>query len=79
MDWARTYLSWYVDLVASVVAFGAGAEPSQPKKIKAALEIWLAQRNPVEKVIRVAAYVSLGDPRPAIEAVASTQVRLRAE
>jgi D-alanyl-D-alanine carboxypeptidase len=64
--------------VASSIAFGvalfaapaAQAEPTQAKQIQAALENWVAERAPAEKVTGIAAYVSFGDPGPAIEAFA---------
>src|ERR1700736_2776282 len=46
------------------------AEPRLPEKVQAALESWLAERAPVEKATGIAAYVSFGDPGPAIEAFA---------
>jgi len=51
-------------------ATGANAEPNVTEKVQAALETWLADRAPVEKVTGIAAYVSFGDPGPAIEAFA---------
>jgi len=56
--------------VAFVAAVGARAEPRLPEKVQAALESWLAERAPVEKATGIAAYVSFGDPGPAIEAFA---------
>src|SRR5277367_1493841 len=56
--------------VAFVAAVGAKAEPRLPEKVQAALESWLAEREPVEKATGIAAYVSFGDPGPAIEAFA---------
>ena len=56
--------------VAFVVAVGARAEPRLPEKVQAALESWLAERDPVEKATGIAAYVSFGDSGPAIEAFA---------
>jgi D-alanyl-D-alanine carboxypeptidase len=55
-----------------MVAFDAGAEPGRPEKVQAALEAWLAERAPLEQVTGIAAYISLGDPGPAIEAFAGT-------
>jgi len=75
MAGARVFLSACVGIIASVVAFGAGAEPSRPEKVQAALERWLAERAPLEKVTGIAAYISLGDPGPAIEAFAGTTGR----
>jgi D-alanyl-D-alanine carboxypeptidase len=46
------------------------AEPRLPEKVQAALESWLAERAPIEKATGIAAYVSFGDPGPAIEAFA---------
>ena len=52
------------------LAVTARAEPSHLEKVQAVLEKYLADRAPVEKVTGVAAYVSFGDPGPAIEAFA---------
>jgi D-alanyl-D-alanine carboxypeptidase len=59
-------------VVAMALAAGVGAraEPRLPEKVQAALESWLAERAPVEKATGIAAYVSFGDPGPAIEAFA---------
>ena len=51
-------------------AIEAAAEPRLPEKVQAALESWLVDRAPIEKATGVAAYVSFGDPGPAIEAFA---------
>ena len=56
--------------LALLVGFDASAAPGQPEKVQAALEKWLAERAPIEKVTGIAAYVSFGDPGPAIEAFA---------
>ncbi len=60
--------------LALLLAFDAYAAPDQTPgqadEIQAALETWLAARAPIEKVTGIAAYVSLGDPGPAIEAFA---------
>ena len=53
-----------------LMAFDANAQPGQAGKVQAALEKWLAERAPIEKVTGIAAYVSFGDPGPAIEAFA---------
>jgi D-alanyl-D-alanine carboxypeptidase len=53
-----------------LIAFDANAEPGQADKVQAALEKWLVERAPIEKVTGIAAYVSFGDPGPAIEAFA---------
>ena len=58
-----------------MVVFSAGAEPSRPEKVQAALERWLAERAPLEKVTGIAVYISLGDPGPAVEAFAGTTGR----
>jgi D-alanyl-D-alanine carboxypeptidase len=50
--------------------FGVNAEPSRAEKVQAALQTWLSERAPVEKVTGIAAYISFGDPGPAIEAFA---------
>ncbi|MFC4171725.1 serine hydrolase domain-containing protein [Microvirga sp. GCM10011540] len=75
MAQARVLLSACIGIIMSLDAFGAGAEPSGPEKVQAALETWLAERAPLEKVTGIAAYVSLGDPGPAIEAFAGTTGR----
>ena len=64
--------------LASAVALGAAlltepnanAKASETAKIQAALETWLAERAPAEKITGVAAYVSFGASGPAIEAFA---------
>jgi D-alanyl-D-alanine carboxypeptidase len=48
----------------------AHAQEAPTAKIQAALEKWVAERAPAEKITGVAAYVSFGDPGPAIEAFA---------
>jgi D-alanyl-D-alanine carboxypeptidase len=48
----------------------AQADSSLTARIQAALETWLADRASAEKVTGVAAYISFGDPGPAIEAFA---------
>ncbi|MXQ14193.1 serine hydrolase domain-containing protein [Microvirga makkahensis] len=75
MKRARVFLSASIGIIASMVVFSAGAEPSRPEKVQAALESWLAERAPLEKVTGIAAYISLGDPGPAIEAFAGTTGR----
>jgi D-alanyl-D-alanine carboxypeptidase len=57
--------------VAAVLATAAlGAEPTQVERVQAALEAWLAERAPIEKVTGIAAYISFGAAGPAIEAFA---------
>jgi D-alanyl-D-alanine carboxypeptidase len=51
-------------------AIEATAEPRLPEKVQAALGGWLADRASIEKATGIAAYVSFGDPGPAIEAFA---------
>jgi D-alanyl-D-alanine carboxypeptidase len=46
------------------------AEASLTARIQAALETWVAERAVPEKITGVAAYISFGDPGPAIEAFA---------
>ena len=48
----------------------ANADLSPAQQIQAALQAWLDERAPEEKVTGIAAYVSFGDPGPAIEAFA---------
>ncbi len=57
-------------VLALLSAPGAKAEASQAERIQAALDTWVAERAPVEKITGAAAYVSFGDPGPAIEAFA---------
>lgn len=56
--------------VAAFCASTAHAEPTATEKVQAALEAWLRDRSSTEKVTGIAAYISLGDPGPAIEAFA---------
>ena len=56
--------------LALLIACDASAAADQAGEIQAALETWLAARAPIEKVTGIAAYVSFGDPGPAIEAFA---------
>jgi D-alanyl-D-alanine carboxypeptidase len=75
MAWTRSFMAACIGIVASTAGYSASAEPGQIEKVQAALDTWLAQRAPVEKVTGIAAYVSLGDPGPAIEAFAGTTGR----
>ena len=75
MSKARVLLSACIGIIGLTVAFDAGAEPSRPEKVQQALETWLAERGPLEKVTGIGAYISLGDPGPAIEAFAGTTGR----
>lgn len=56
---------------------GAYADPDPAERVQAALETWLAQRAPVEKVTGIATYISMGNPGPAIEAFAGKMGRGR--
>jgi D-alanyl-D-alanine carboxypeptidase len=49
---------------------GARAETTRTARIQAALETWVAERAPLEKITGIATYISFGDPGPAIEAFA---------
>jgi D-alanyl-D-alanine carboxypeptidase len=69
---ARPFLSACIGILAALTACSARAEPSLPEKVQTTLQTWLAERAPIEKVTGIAAYVSLGDPGPAIEAFAGT-------
>ncbi len=60
----------FVALGLTLAAPVARAEASQADQIQAALNSWVAERTPVEKITGVAAYVSFGDLGPAIEAFA---------
>jgi D-alanyl-D-alanine carboxypeptidase len=53
-----------------VAASVAQAGSPRTARIQAALEAWLTDRASAEKVTCVAAYISFGDPGPAIEAFA---------
>ena len=57
-------------MIATFAAPCAWAEASQTARIQAAMEGWLKARASAEKVTGVAAYISFGDPGPAIEAFA---------
>jgi len=72
---ARVLLSACIGIIGLMAAFDAGAEPSRPEKVQAALDSWLAERTSLEKVTGIAAYISLGNPGPAIEAFAGTTGR----
>ena len=64
-------LACWIALGAALVATpGARAEANQAQRIQAALETWVAQRAPAEKITGAAAYISFGDPGPAIVAFA---------
>ena len=70
MIWSRLFAGC---LVATLTVFGAataqgGADAAA--RVQAAFEGWLAQRAPIEGVTGIAAYISLGDPGPPIEAFA---------
>jgi D-alanyl-D-alanine carboxypeptidase len=56
--------------IAVFLGGGAYADTNPAERVQAALEAWLEQRAPVEKVTGIAAYISFGDPGPAIEAFA---------
>jgi D-alanyl-D-alanine carboxypeptidase len=51
----------------AVLADGA---PTQAERVQAALDGWLSERAATEGVTGIAAYVSLGNPGPNIEAFA---------
>ncbi len=50
----------------------AQSDAGQTARVQAALDAWLAERAEIEGVTGIAAYVSLGDPGPAIEAFSGT-------
>jgi D-alanyl-D-alanine carboxypeptidase len=64
--------------IALSIAFGmlfltaprAQAEETRTARIQTALEIWVAERAVAEKITGITAYISFGDPGPAIEAFA---------
>jgi D-alanyl-D-alanine carboxypeptidase len=66
----RAVVFWTIIAMVLAPAIEAMAEPRLPEKVQSALESWLADRAPVEKATGIAAYVSFGDPGPAIEAFA---------
>jgi len=66
----RTARCGIVACLLLCAAPGASAQPELPAKVQAALESWLTQRTAEEKVTGIAAYISFGDPGPAIEAFA---------
>jgi D-alanyl-D-alanine carboxypeptidase len=66
----KTITTAIVAALVFFVPFVANAEQRLPGKVQAALEHWLAERAPVEKATGISAYVSFGDPGPAIEAFA---------
>ena len=53
----------------------SAAEPTQVERVQAALDAWLAEQAPIEKVTGIAAYVSFGATGPAIEAFAGKTSR----
>ena len=67
--------NWLVSILAGagavVLATAAmAAEPTEVERVQAALDAWLAARAPIEKITGIAAYISFGAARPAIEAFA---------
>jgi D-alanyl-D-alanine carboxypeptidase len=60
----------FLMLGLALAAPAAQAEARQAEQIQAALASWVAARAPAEKITGIAAYVSFGDPGPAIEAFA---------
>lgn len=67
---ARIVCSGIVACLVLLAAPGVSAQHDLPAKVQAALESWLAQRAAEEKVTGIAAYISFGNPGPAIEAFA---------
>jgi D-alanyl-D-alanine carboxypeptidase len=65
-----TLRSKYFGFLALGLALVARAETREAEQIQAVLESWVAERAAAEKVTGAAAYVSFGDPGPAIEAFA---------
>lgn len=57
-------------LALSLASAPTAKAESQARRIQTALEKWVADRAPAEKIAGIAAYVSFGDPGPAIEAFA---------
>ncbi len=62
-------------LTAGGAVAQTGGQTGEAAQIQAVLEAWLAERAPVEGVTGIAAYVSLGDPGPTIEAFAGVTGR----
>jgi D-alanyl-D-alanine carboxypeptidase len=66
----RCVASLFVVGLMLVAASAAQADSPRTAKIQAALQAWLTDRASAEKVTGIAAYISFGDPGPAIEAFA---------
>lgn len=66
----RCVAASFVVCLMLVAAPAAAADSPRTARIQAALEAWLADRAPAEKVTGIASYISFGDPGPAIEAFA---------
>lgn len=65
------YIALAITLGITLLATsGARAEATRTSRIQAALQAYLASRSPVEKMTGIAAYITFGDPGPAIEAFA---------
>lgn len=58
----------FIGLMLSSLA--TAAEPGTAERVQSALDDWLQRREAAEGVTGIAAYVSLGEPSPAIEAFA---------
>ncbi len=69
-SWAIAGYGLAAALLASAAVAETTAKRGEAAQVQAALEGWLAERAGPEKVTGVAAYDSLGDPGPAIEAFA---------
>ncbi len=71
MTYRGGFIAWAFAITLGLLASpSARAEASRTARVQAALENWLERRAAPEKVTGVAAYISLGDPGPAIEAFA---------
>jgi D-alanyl-D-alanine carboxypeptidase len=57
-----------VATLALVTSITACAEAGLTTRIQNALETWVVERSSPEKITGIAAYLSFGDPSPAIEA-----------
>ena len=56
--------------IVVLASAASAAEATQVERVQAALDAWLADRAPIEKVTGIAAYISFGAAGPAIEAFA---------
>jgi hypothetical protein len=62
--------AFLVAILALITAVTVRAEAGLATRIQNALQTWVVERSSPEKITGVAAYLSFGDPGPAIEALA---------